>query len=177
MPSIYFVGSNRMVIGNGAELDDMSAMRVALGEAVAATRHSVPDVPVGAVVVLDGVIIGRGRNQVENRGDPILHAEIAAIRDAVATVGMKRLTGATLFATLEPCLMCAGAVIQARLARVVYGCDDPKAGAARSLYTALSDPRLNHQCKVEAGLLADECSALLKKFFATLRDRGKRYEP
>lgn len=157
-------------------MDDSSAMKAALEEAALATRTSTPDVPVGAVVVLEGRIVGRGRNQVEARGDPTLHAELVAIREAVTAVGARRLAGATLYVTLEPCLMCAGAIVQARLARVVFGCDDPKAGAVRSLYTALSDPRLNHRCQVEGGVLAEECSRLLTGFFETLRKRGPRFK-
>jgi len=156
-------------------LEDEKAMRAAIDEAASTCGTTTPDVPVGAVVVSDGRIIGRGRNQVEATGDPTMHAEIVAIREAVVSAGAARLPDATMYVTLEPCLMCAGAIIQARIARVVYGCDDPKAGAVKSLYTALSDPRLNHRCQVDSGVLAEEAADLLKGFFRNLRRRGRRF--
>lgn len=148
-------------------MDDREAMRAALDLATRAFEEG--DVPVGAVVVLEGKIVGRGRNRVEAQGDPTLHAEVVAIRDALASVGLDGLRRATLYVTLEPCLQCAGAIILARIPRVVYGCDDPKAGAVRSLYTVLTDPRLNHRCSVTAGVLSEECSRLLSSFFEALR--------
>jgi tRNA(adenine34) deaminase len=132
------------------------------------------EVPVGAIVVKDGRVIGRGANRREADRDPVAHAEILAIAEAAHAVGHWRLEGTTLYATLEPCPMCAGAILNARIPRVVYGCDDPKAGAVRSLYTLLGDPRLNHRCDVVAGVRADECGAVLTEFFEGLRAPGKR---
>lgn len=148
-------------------------MRVALEEADAclATR----DVPVGAIVVgADGRILGRGRNRREAERDPTAHAELLALRDAAKAVSSWRLDGATVFATLEPCPMCAGALVNARVARVVYGCDDPKAGAVRSLFSIGTDARLNHRFTVASGLLADDCAARLRSFFAALRAAGEK---
>ncbi len=127
------------------------------------------EVPVGAVVVLDGRIIGRGHNRVIATLDPTAHAEIVALRDAARTAGNYRLTGAELFATMEPCPMCCGAAINARVARVVYGAAAPKAGAARTLYRLLDDARLNHQVEVVTGVRSAECGALLSEFFQRKR--------
>ena len=127
------------------------------------------EVPVGAVVVLDGRIIGRGRNQVIAHSDPTAHAEILALREAAAVVGNYRLTGAALYATIEPCAMCCGAAVNARVARVVYGAADPKSGAAQSLYRLLQDTRLNHRADVSAGVLHQECGAILREFFQKKR--------
>ncbi len=149
------------------------AMRLALAEAVAA-REAAPgrvrDVPVGAVI-LDGAgtVIARGRNRREIDHDPTAHAEIVAIRQAAAALGTWRLTGLTLVVTLEPCTMCAGAVTVARLARVVYGTEDPKGGAVGSLWDVLRDTRLNHRPEVIGGVLAAECGDLLRDFFAARR--------
>lgn len=148
---------------------DEAAMSVALEEAEAAASSDPPDVPVGAVVVIGGQVVARGRNRVEAEGDPTLHAEMVAIRAATEAVGRVRLQEATLYVTLEPCLQCAGAILLARIPRVVYGCDDPKAGAVTSLYTALSDPRLNHRCRVARGVLAEESARLLREFFEKRR--------
>lgn len=148
---------------------DEAAMAVALEEAEAAARAEPPDVPVGAVVVLDGQVIGRGRNMVEATGDPTMHAEVVAIRSALEVVGRQRLKDATLYVTMEPCIQCAGSIVLARVGRVVYGCDDPKAGAVASLYSVLTDPRLNHRCSVKRGVLAEECSRLLREFFQERR--------
>jgi tRNA(adenine34) deaminase len=144
------------------------AMRLALAEAVKAGD----DVPVGAVV-LDpaGEVIGAGHNQRERTGDPTAHAEILALRAAAARLGTWRLTGCTLVVTLEPCTMCAGAVVLARVERVVYGAIDPKAGAVGSLWDVVRDRRLNHRPEVIASVLADECGALLTEFFARRRVR------
>ncbi len=144
-------------------------MAVALEEAQAAAAGDPPEVPVGACIVVDGQVVARGRNQVEATGDPTLHAEVVAIRAAIEVVGRRGLQGATLYVTMEPCLQCAGAILLARIPRVVIGCDDPKAGAVTSLYTALSDPRLNHRCRITRGVLADEAASLLREFFASLR--------
>jgi tRNA(adenine34) deaminase len=125
---------------------------------------------VGAIVVdVTGIVIGTGRNRREVDRDPTGHAEIVAMRAAAAHLGTWRLHGATLVVTLEPCVMCAGALVNARIERVVYGCDDPKAGALRSLYLLGEDPRLNHRFAVTRGVLAAECSQILSGFFAKLR--------
>jgi tRNA(adenine34) deaminase len=142
-------------------------MGLALEEARRAESEG--EVPVGAVVVLDGQLIGRGRNRVIANLDPTAHAEILALREAAAAVGNYRLIGATLYATLEPCAMCCGAAVNARVGRVVYGATDPKAGAAHSLYQLLEDMRLNHRAAVSAGVLGVECGALLSGFFQKRR--------
>jgi tRNA(adenine34) deaminase len=147
---------------------DEQYMRLALAEAEQAMETG--DVPVGAIVVdATGTVIGTGRNRREIDRDPTGHAEIVAMRAAAAQLGTWRLHGATLFVTLEPCVMCAGALVNARIERVVYGCDDPKAGALRSLYLLGEDPRLNHRFAVTSGVLAAACSRLLSGFFAALR--------
>ncbi len=138
-------------------------MRMALREAVAAGEHG--DVPVGAVVVHDGDIIGTGRNERELHGDPTAHAELLALRTAALTLGGWRLPGAVLYVTLEPCPMCAGAIQQARVARVVYGAPDQKLGAAGSVINILGDPRLFHRTEVQGGVLATEALAVLQRFF------------
>lgn len=150
-----------------AEAEDAQCMRLALEEARRAESEG--EVPIGAVVVLDGRVIGRGRNRVIAGSDPTAHAEILALREAAAAMGNYRLTGATLYATVEPCAMCCGAAVNARVARVVYGAADPKAGAARSLYRLLQDARLNHRAAVSAGVLGQECGALLSGFFLKKR--------
>lgn len=143
---------------------DRSAMAQALAEAHRALATG--DVPVGAVVVGPaGDVVGRGRNAREATGDPTAHAEVLALRDAAARLGRWRLDDCTLVVTLEPCAMCAGAIVPARVPRVVLGAWDPKAGAAGSLYDLLRDRRLNHRAEVVAGVLGDECSAVLRDFF------------
>jgi tRNA(adenine34) deaminase len=146
---------------------DEEAMLLALEEASAACGHD--DVPVGAVVVRDGVVIARRHNERQLTGDPTAHAEVLALRDAAGIVGHWRLMACTLFVTLEPCFMCAGALVNARIGRLVYGATDPKAGAVGSLTDVLADRRLNHNPPVERGLLAEECSHILKAFFAAKR--------
>ncbi|MBI5088893.1 MAG: nucleoside deaminase, partial [Actinobacteria bacterium] len=141
---------------------DGRAMQQALVEARAAVAHG--DVPVGAVVVRDGQVIAAAHNERELSGDPTAHAELLALRRAASVVGNWRLDECTLYVTLEPCPMCAGAVVNARVARLVFGASDPKAGAARTLYQVADDPRLNHRALVEGGLMADEAGALLKQF-------------
>jgi tRNA(adenine34) deaminase len=148
-------------------LVDDAAMRAALAEARAAVEHG--DVPVGAVVVRAGQVIAAAHNERELTGDPTAHAEILAMRRAASVVGHWRLDECTLYVTLEPCPMCAGAVVNARVARLVFGAADPKAGAARTLYELADDPRLNHRAAVDGGLLAAEAGALLKEFFAARR--------
>ena len=150
-------------------MQDEELMRAALDEARAAA--ALDEVPVGAVVALGGAIVGRGGNRRESAADPTAHAEVLAIRAAAAHVGNWRLEGATLYVTQEPCPMCAGAIVNARIDRLVYGCTNPKAGAVRTLYQLVEDPRLNHRVAVTAGLLADECGALLTQFFAKLRNQ------
>jgi tRNA(adenine34) deaminase len=144
-------------------------MRMAIREAERALEHD--DVPVGAVVVRDGELIGAGHNERELRQDPTAHAEMIALRQAAAAIGHWRLLGTVLYVTLEPCAQCAGAIVLGRVPRVVYGTDDPKAGAAGSVLDVLGEPRLNHRPEVESGLLADECAALLREFFRTRRGR------
>jgi len=139
-----------------------------LAEAAAARG----DVPVGAVVVRDGVVVGVGHNRREIECDPTGHAEIVALREACRSAGRWRVDGATLYVTLEPCPMCAGAIVNARVARLVYGADDPKAGAVRSLYEICDDPRLNHRVELRGGVLAAPSATLLREFF--VRARAKR---
>jgi len=142
-------------------------MGLALEEAAEALAHD--DVPVGAVVLRDGVVVARRHNEREKTGDPTAHAEVLALRDAAAGEGSWRLADCTLVVTLEPCPMCAGAALAARVGRVVYGAADPKAGATGSLYNLCTDPRLNHEAEVRAGVRAAEASALLTTFFAARR--------
>jgi len=142
-------------------------MHIALAEARAALEHE--DVPIGAVIVRDGVVIGRAHNQRELLQDPTAHAEMIALTQAASAVGSWRLTGCTLFVTLEPCVMCAGALVLARVARLVYGADDPKAGACASLYRITQDARLNHRIPVVGGVLKEECGGILREFFAARR--------
>lgn len=145
----------------------LAAMHVALDEARAAVAHG--DVPVGAVVVRDGEIIARRHNERELTGDPTAHAEVLALRDASSVLGRWRLDDCTLVVTLEPCLMCAGALLSARVGRLVYGAADLKAGATASLYNVTTDPRLNHNPPVFHGVLSAECAQVLTDFFASKR--------
>ncbi len=142
-------------------------MAIALEEARAATAHG--DVPIGALVVVGGEIVARRHNERELRPDPTAHAEVLALSDAARALGTWRLTEATLVVTLEPCPMCAGAAVAARLGRLVFGAADLKAGACGSLYNVCADPRLNHEVPITAGVRAEECSALLTGFFAERR--------
>jgi tRNA(adenine34) deaminase len=142
-------------------------MRLALREAERATEHD--DVPVGAVVVRDGEVVAAGHNERELRQDPSAHAEMLALREAARVLGSWRLLDAVLYVTLEPCAMCAGAIVLGRVPRVVYGTADPKAGAAGSVLDVLAEPRLNHRPDVAGGLLATECAALLLDFFSSRR--------
>jgi len=146
---------------------DEPFMDLALAEAQRA--ESAGEVPVGAVIVADGVVIARGFNQPISLNDPTAHAEIAAIREACRKTGNYRLSNATMYCTVEPCMMCAGAMIHARLARLVFGTPDPKAGSAGSIYNVLTDPRLNHRVEVVSGIREDQCAALLRDFFARRR--------
>ena len=149
-------------------------MRQALAEAREA--RELQEVPIGCIVVHDPTqtILGCGHNQRETDRDPTAHAEIIALRQAGLSTGHWRLLDCTLYVTLEPCPMCAGAVVNARIPRLVYGCADPKAGAVRTLYQLCEDERLNHRVEVREGLLADECAELLKEFFRTQRAAGKK---
>jgi len=142
-------------------------MRAALDEAGQALAHG--DVPIGALVVMNGEIVARAHNRREELGDPTAHAEVLALRAAAKAVGSSRLDGATLVTTLEPCPMCAGAALLARVERVVFAAEDPKAGATGSLYNLGADPRLNHEFDVTGRVLADESAALLRDFFSELR--------
>ncbi len=151
-------------------MDVTAAMRVALDEARAALEHE--DVPIGAVVLdADGGLLARDRNRREADADPTAHAEVLVLRAAAAKLGSWRLTGCTLVVTLEPCTMCAGASVLARVEGIVYGAPDPKAGAIGSLWDVVRDRRLNHRPEVRAGVLADESAALLRDFFAERRNR------
>jgi tRNA(adenine34) deaminase len=142
-------------------------MRLALREAERALEHD--DIPVGAIVVLDGEVVGTGHNEREVRADPTAHAELIALRDAARALGTWRVLETVLYVTLEPCAMCAGAIVLARVPRVVFGASDPKAGAAGSVLDVLGEPRLNHRPQVESGLLAEDCADLLRSFFASRR--------
>ena len=154
----------------------MSTDREGMAEAIREARlaEEAGEVPIGAVVVCRGEVIARGRNRKEERRDPTAHAEIEAIRAAAPRFASWRLEDCTLYVTLEPCPMCAGAILQARISRVVYGCADPKAGAVESLFHLLNDERLNHRCQVESGVLAEECRTLLRDFFQKQRKLGKK---
>jgi len=144
-------------------------MAEALAEARTAGGEG--EVPIGAVVVHEGLIVGRGRNARERTLDPTGHAEVLALQEASRTLGRWRLSGATLYATLEPCAMCAGALVNARVDRLVFAVHDPKAGAAGTLFDIVRDARLNHRLEVASGILADECGALLTSFFRARRGK------
>jgi tRNA(adenine34) deaminase len=153
--------------GAGFSAADERFMRLALTEARTAIDHG--DTPVGAVVVRDDEVIATGRNERELRGDPTAHAETIALREAARVVGNWRVLDSVLYVTLEPCVMCAGAIVLSRVPHVVFGTFDPKAGAAGSVLNVLAQPELNHRPLVRSGLLADECAALLRAFFAARR--------
>jgi len=169
-------GGGRVSTFAGAAGDSMSEhyfprddyyMRLALREAERALEHD--DVPIGAVIVRQDEVLATGHNERELRGDPTAHAEVLALREAARLDGSWRVLDAVMYVTLEPCAMCAGAVVLARLPRVVYGARDPKAGACGSVLDVLGEPRLNHRPKVSGGLLAEDCGALLSAFFAARR--------
>ena len=155
-----------MVVEETVEADE-HFIRMALAEA--RTAEAAGEVPVGAVVVRGAEIIGRGFNRTIGSNDPTAHAEIVAIRQAAAGLANYRLTGCALYVTVEPCAMCAGAAVLARLDRLVYGCDDPKAGAVRTLFRLADDPRLNHRISVTGGVLAEDCAACVRDFFQKKR--------
>jgi len=146
---------------------DTVYMQLALEEARLAAEAG--EVPIGAVLVQDDKVVARGNNRTIRDCDPTAHAEIIALREAARMVANYRLSGMTMYVTLEPCAMCAGAIIQARVPRVVYGADDPKGGAVRTCFTVLSHPRLNHQVEVTSGILAEQCAAILQRFFTARR--------
>ncbi len=143
-------------------------MQAALAEARAAEASG--EVPVGAVIIANGEILARGQNRVLRDTDPTAHAEMVALRAAAAALGNYRLTGCELYVTLEPCAMCAGAMVHARLERLVYGASDPKAGAAGSVLAVVNHPQLNHQIEVTGGVLAEECGTMLREFFRARRE-------
>ena len=147
--------------------EDEKFMAIALEEAEAAYIEN--EVPVGAVIVHEGSVLSQAHNSPLSTGDPTAHAEILAIRESAAKIGNYRLNGATLYATLEPCIMCVGAMVQARIARVVYGASDPKGGALKSLYTVFDDGKLNHAAVVRGGVLEKDCSEILSRFFRKKR--------
>jgi tRNA(adenine34) deaminase len=148
-------------------MTDIEYMQLALAEARTAAEAG--EVPIGAIVIHEGRILARGGNRPISTGDPTAHAEIVALRAAAQAAGNYRLPGAVLYVTTEPCIMCAGALIHARIARLVYGCDEPKGGAARSCFSIFDHPALNHRIQVTAGVLAEECAAILQGFFASRR--------
>ena len=151
-------------------MEDLDYLRAAIAEAQAAEANG--EVPVGAVVVHNNQIIGRGQNRVLRDNDPTAHAEIVALREAGLALKNYRLENCALYATLEPCAMCAGAILHARIARLVYAAPDPKAGACGSVLSVMNHPQLNHKVEVVSGLLAEECGSLLSNFF--LKRRGKK---
>ena len=155
-------------------MTEESLMQEAIGEARAAL--AMEEVPVGCVILHlpTDRIIGRGYNRREKDGDPTAHAEIIALREASAALGHWRLSECTAAVTLEPCPMCAGAMVNARIARLIYGCDDPKAGAIRTLYRICDDARLNHRAEIAGGVMAEECAKLLSEFFKERRACGKK---
>lgn len=165
-PFYAVAGSDWLIL-----MTDADYMRQALE--LAKMAQDAGEVPVGAVVVKDGEIIGRGFNAPISRHDPSAHAEIMALRDAAQNIGNYRLVGCELFVTLEPCMMCAGAIMHARIARLVYGASDPKTGACGSVLNVFSEPRLNHHTQVAAGVLADDCGLMLSNFFALRRAQQK----
>lgn len=153
-------------------MHDEDFMRAALEQARLAAQAG--EVPVGAVVVKDGVIVGRGYNQPIMRHDPSAHAEMMAMREAALCLGNYRLVGCELFVTLEPCVMCVGAMFHARIARVVFGAREPKTGAAGSVFNLFTEPRLNHHARIEGGVLAEECGKLMSDFFAARRAKQRK---
>jgi tRNA(adenine34) deaminase len=150
--------------------EDEKWMEYALREAEQAMKRK--EVPVGAVIISDGRIIGKGYNQIETLRDPTAHAEIIAITAAALFLGSRRLENTILYVTLEPCAMCAGAIVQARIPRLVFGAFDPKAGACGTLFNVVQDRRLNHQADVAGGILAEKCGGMLSEFFRLVRGNG-----
>jgi tRNA(adenine34) deaminase len=153
------------------EQEDQAWMQLAIKEAKKAEQ--IGEVPIGAILVKDGEVVGKGYNLREINHDPTAHAEMVAIREACERLGAWRLLDCTLYVTLEPCPMCAGAIVQSRVKRVVYGTGDPKAGCAGTLMNLLQEPRFNHETEVTSGILQAECAALLTNFFRNLRNKRK----
>ena len=151
---------------------DQKYMQMAIEEAKKA--EALGEVPIGAIIVRDGEVIARAHNLRETTQNAVTHAELSAIQDACLKIGNWRLEETTLYVTLEPCPMCAGAILQSRIPRVVYGARDPKGGAVHSLYELLNDSRFNHECDVTEGILGEECGAMLTSFFKALRDKKKQ---
>jgi len=162
----------------GADYNIVMSVEIWMHQAIACAKQALAadEVPIGCVIVHlpSGDIVGRGFNQRETAHDPTAHAEILAMRQAGKMLNHWRLVDCALIVTLEPCPMCAGAIVNARIPKLIYGCDDPKAGAVRTLYQLCEDPRLNHRVEVTAGVLADECAQLLRDFFARQRSLGKK---
>ena len=159
--------SSKRVVCSRSMSTDVGFMEQALEEARASAAAG--EVPVGAILVHEGKVISRSGNRTIRDCDPTAHSEMVVLREGSRVLGNYRLAGTTLYVTVEPCNMCAGAMIQARVPRLVYGCDDPKGGAVRSCFEVLTHPRLNHQVEVTAGVLANECAAILQSFFAARR--------
>lgn len=155
-------------------MDDRQAMELALGEARQALVED--EVPVGAVLFQGDRLLARAHNRTRGIGDPTAHAEVLALRMAMVRHGAAAVRGATLWVTMEPCPMCAGALVLAKVGRVVYGCPDPKAGAVESLFTILTDDRLNHRCRIQGGVAAEEAASLLRTFFERRRSRTRKGE-
>ena len=172
---VVWIGSIQIVNKDSFEMatveQDQFFMRAALDEA--AIAESLAEVPIGAVVVLDDQVIGRGHNLRETSNDPTTHAEILAIQQAAKKLNSWRLLDCTLYVTLEPCVMCMGAIILARIPQLVFGCRDPKVGAVGSIYNFAEDERFNHQVQVREGILQQECSTQLSNFFKSLREQKK----
>ena len=158
-------------LGTNKKGDDKRFMEFALEEAAKGLEKD--EVPVGALVVHQGKIIGTGYNRREELQDPVSHAEILALREAAACLGSWRLDDCALYVTLEPCIMCAGAILQARVPRLVFGCHDPKGGAVESLYRLCDDPRLNHSVHVKSGVMKEQCARILSGFFFSLRQKNQ----
>ena len=170
-PDLYsgVIPQFRIHLGVRVQDGDIAGMVLALEEArVAAQEH---EVPVGAVVLCDGDVIAKDHNRIVQRGDPTAHAELLVIRGATEKLGLRWLDGCTLYVTLEPCAMCAGAMVLARLPQLVFGASDPKTGACGSLRNIIEDKRLNHRIEVQRGVLGDACGQMLRAFFKTLRQR------
>lgn len=151
---------------------DIRFMKMALDQAAIAEENG--DVPIGAVIVYENTVIAKAYNQREQLSDPTAHAEIIALTQAAASIGSWRLHGCTIYVTLEPCTMCAGALVLARLDRLVYGCDDPKTGAVKSLYNIVQDSRLNHTLEVTSDIMAEDCSRQLQRFFQRRRNENEQ---
>jgi tRNA(adenine34) deaminase len=161
-----FAHSPHVILWHNVEAD-LQFMREALAEARSAAAAG--EVPIGAVLVHDGKVLARSGNRTIRDCDPTAHAEVVVLREAARALGNYRLAATTLYVTIEPCSMCAGAILQARVPRLVYGCDDPKGGAVRSCFEVLSHPRVNHRVEVIAGVLAADCATLIQSFFAERR--------